>query len=98
MATDPVNILEYTQDDLNNKFAQDGWGNRLQNWALDAKTQQWPQPTGTTVEIVHETYRDGDGNIRVARYFIRSDDGEEMKVRELRDDNNVQHICIPPNN
>jgi hypothetical protein len=95
--TDPTHRLYLTQEAINQKFTDEDWEGRLQNWALVTARREWDpeHPLRRAQRRVSETrhrYKDGDGNTRAFIIVYRHVDGtEERAVRMLREDNATQY-------
>ena len=98
----PINRLYRTQEALNQKFTDEGWDGRLQNWTLTSDTREWDpsHPTRRALRLVRETrcrYKDADGNTRVFIIDYRHvDDTQRRAVRMLREDDGSQYDVEMP--
>lgn len=92
----PTSRVYPTQAVLNEKFASEGWAERVQAWAVKTSAKDWDpsHPLRRASRVVHETrrkYVDQDGNTRAVLILYREIDGtERLAVRMLRDDDGAQ--------
>lgn len=75
-----------TQDQLNVKFTDEGWGARLAAWTRVPLVER-DYAHGPRVRERGAKYRDQDGNTRAIIFDYTHDDGRTVRaVRMLRDD------------
>ena len=95
--TPPNDYRTLSQPELNAKFDQDGWAERLQNWTrVPSGDTAWTAQAKPFRREVLTKYKDDEGNTRVFLIDYTLHDGTQRRaVRMLRDDAGVQWDAIP---